>query len=430
MVKIYLVQLQSINIDKLTQAISVVIVNLFRLSLLMILLSCSGSTGVNDGILCFNFAPCGEPEIENFISISIDSLYDASKGYGWLNTHGRRMKGVWSNDSGARWESRGDLNIISRLGPDDLSRSFASGHGMFAVDLQPGKYEIWVLSGDWGLREYIPYESYDIVAEGVNVGDFQSNMEAFYNSYERAESEDDLTVNDVWRYHVGPRFQWIKSIVEVRDGQLNIQINGKELEAKISDFIGDYAISEFREGPPRRFSGALNAMIIGKADNSRCLDLYLRKAEDWRKNYFIKKWPLQNSLLKQRMEYKTEDIQRGYTVFLPNIVRPAMPYEKRPHESKTLKFRVTRGEYVPITFCICPLKDIGYTKALIEFPYFQSEEKDVAWQAKGVVASGVVKYVGMPNAPPSSSWQPQPRIIVPTDSWNIKAGITKQFCLQ
>ena len=242
---------------------------IFSFVFLMVLNAGSAFSEATDGIWRFNFAPLGAPGAKDFIKITGDSVYDPKKGYGWLNTKGESEKGAWPSDDGALWESRENLNLVARIGPDDLARSYACGPAVFAIDLKPGKYEVWVLSGDWGLREHIPFEPYQIFVEGLKVLDFKPRADEFYPAYEAPDLEDDLTQDGVWRRHVEPRFRWIKTLIDLKDGQLNIHVDGPQGDKKILDFMGDYAIAEIREGPPQRFAGALNALVVLAADKNR-----------------------------------------------------------------------------------------------------------------------------------------------------------------
>ena len=87
------------------------------------------------------------------------------RGYGWLDATGPLETGRWPRDEGDTWESRDNLNVIKRRGPDDLAQGFATGPATFALDLEPGTYEVWVLSGDAGHLEYTPRDTYRIIVE-------------------------------------------------------------------------------------------------------------------------------------------------------------------------------------------------------------------------------------------------------------------------
>jgi hypothetical protein len=400
---------------------------IFLFVFLMVLNAGSAFSEATNGIWCFNFAPLGAPGAKNFIQITGDSVYDPKKGYGWLNIKGETEKGAWPSDDGALWESRENLNLVARIGPDDLARSYACGPAVFAIDLKPGKYEIWVLSGDWGLREHIPFEPYQIFVEGLKVLDFKPRADEFYPAYEAPDLKDDLTQDGVWRRHVEPRFRWIKTLIDLKDGQLNIHVDGPQRDMKILDFMGDYAIAEIREGPPKRFAGALNALVVLAADKNRSGHKTIEEIDAWRKENFSKKWPLTTSAKSRSVKFSADDDQRGYTVFFPNPIEPAGPYDRLPHEEKIIRLRATPGEYVPITFGICPLRNLGNTKAIFDSLYLRSEGKGIVWQTGDQLASGVIKYVARPSGQVKNSWHPAPTLIVPTDTWDIKAGVTKQF---
>ena len=85
-----------------------------------------------DGIWRFNFAPDSAPGAEPFITISADSDYTGWRGYGWLDADGPLATGKWPGDEQVTWEARGNLNVVTRRGPDDLARSYATGPATFA----------------------------------------------------------------------------------------------------------------------------------------------------------------------------------------------------------------------------------------------------------------------------------------------------------
>ena len=65
--------------------------------------------------------------------------YSSWRGYGWLDADGPLESGKWPGDKQDTWESRSKLNVVTRRGPDDLARSYATGPATLALDLEPGK---------------------------------------------------------------------------------------------------------------------------------------------------------------------------------------------------------------------------------------------------------------------------------------------------
>ena len=384
----------------------------------------------NDGIWRFNFAPEAAPNVKSFVKVSGKSIYNEKTGYGWLDAKGLLETGQWHGDKIKTWEAYDNLNMVCRKGPDDLARSYAAGPATFALNLKPGKYEIWVLTGDSGLLEYIPHKPYKINFEGVTVYDFKMTTDEFFKQFETPVLEDDLTQLGVWRQYIEPRFKWSKVIIDVQDGQLNVNLVSDRQDMSILNFTGDYAITETRRGPKIRFAGALNAMVVMSLEQDSFIGLQnIEKIDAWRRQNFMKKWRLKHINAKEHVKFTAADHKRGYTVFLPNTLEPAYPEDRKGNDEKTIKLRATPGEYVPITFAICPLKDLGETSVDFSTLRRVSDTSNISLRTSGHLVTGVIKYVARPTDRGSKSWRPTPAMVVPTDTWNILNGVTKQFWL-
>ena len=124
---------------------------------------------VRDDVWRINFAPVTAPAVPGFVNVDAGQDYNRWRGYGWLDAIGSLETGRWPRDEDDSWESRDNLNVIKRRGPDDLAQGFATGPATLAVDIEPGTYEVWVLSGDAGHLEYTPRDDYHILVEGEPV---------------------------------------------------------------------------------------------------------------------------------------------------------------------------------------------------------------------------------------------------------------------
>jgi Glycoside hydrolase 123, catalytic domain len=383
-----------------------------------------------DDIWRFNFAPQAAPNVKSFVKISGKSLYSKKPGYGWINTKGLIKTGRWHSEAEETWEACQNLNVVCRRGPDDLARSYAAGPATFALDLKPGKYEVWVLSGDWGYLEYIPYEPYKIMIENAAAYDFKMTEVEFYKRFETPDLEDDLTELGVWQRYVKPRFKWSRAVVDVMDGQLNVNVIGGRRNMSILDFVGDYANTETRKGPNPRFTGALNAMIVmlAKQDSINGFQI-IDKIDKLRRHNFNKRWPLEKSKPEKNVRFTKADQERGYTIFFTSTLEPVVPNERRMHAKETIQLQVTPGEYVPITFGICPLKDLGETRISFDRLQRLSGDYKLIVNTFGQLKTGVVRYVAGLTDKERKTWRPTPFMIVPTDTWSIHNGVTKQFWL-
>ena len=377
----------------------------------------------------FNFAPIEATDFDSFVKISANSKYSPGLGFGWIDGAGNLASGRWPGDSFDTWETRDNLNVICRRSPDDLARSFAAGPASFAVDLDPGRYEVWVLTGDAGLLEYIPFEPYKIEIEGAIAYDYKIDADEFYRKFETPLLEDELSQSDAWRHYIAPRFNWVKSVVDLRDGQLTIRLDGRRRDRSILKFLGDYARTEIRGGPDIRFAGALNAVVIIRTGKGISGSKIIEEIDGERRADFNQKWPLKNVVPQALPELPAADIERGYTVFLPNPLQPAKPGDRKPSDNKSIKLRATPGEYVSITFGICPLKDLDETRVDFHTLHSASGDSSPPINIDDQLMTGVVRYVARTTGRGKRTWRPKPTMIVPTDSWNIEKDITKQFWL-
>jgi hypothetical protein len=381
------------------------------------------------GARFFNFAPEDAPDVKPFVKITGNSVYGSRRGYGWLDAEGDLEKGKWAAGESNAWESRRNLNVVCRIAPDDLARSYYSGPATFAVDLNPGRYEIWLLTGDAGLLEYVPYEPFRIVIEGKSVYEFKLTPEEFYRNFETPQLEDDLTEIGVWKKYVESRFRWVRTVIEVGDGQLDVTVKGDRRDTTVLNFLGDYAITEMRDGPKNRFGGSLCAMIIMSAGNTYPRRKVIDEIDAWRQENFRTKWPLASTRAKKTVNFAEDDYKRGYTMFFPNPLRPANEEDRFSNEERKLKVRATTGEYVPLTFGICPLMDLGDTKVKFSLGKESANGSYVNINVDPDTAYGVVKYVARATGRGEKTWKPTPEMIVPTDTWRMINGVTKQFWL-
>ena len=383
-----------------------------------------------DDVRRFNFAPDSAPRVESFKTVSAASDYNSWRGYGWLDAGGPLERGKWPGDKQDTWESRNNLNVVTRHGPDDLARAYATGPATFALDLEPGKYEVWVLSGDAGHLEYIPREPYSITVEGKTAYRFDISTDQFIRQFETPPFEDELSHADLWRLNVEPRFKWNRVVVDVDDGQLTVNVISERRDSTALELMGEYAHTETRSGPPLRFTGALNALIVLPAspDSSTGMQA-ISDIDAWRRQNISQKWPRIETEAGAVDGLTAADHERGYTVSAVNVLSPVMPEDRHPHSQAAIKLRATPGEYVPITFAMTPLQALGETR--VEFNAMQrlSDMTAKPVPTADTLVSGVLRYVASPVDERKSRWQPEPGMIVPTRHWNIREGVSKQFWL-
>jgi hypothetical protein len=383
-----------------------------------------------DGIWRFNFSPAQTPDIESFITISGATDYSRWRGYGWFDAVGPLETGHWPADKGETWESRANLNVITRRGPDDLARSFATGEASFVLDLEPGRYQVWVLSGDSGHLEYTPWQPYRIVVEGVEAYRYAITSQQFHHQFETPLLQDDLTEAGVWQRYIEPRFKWSQVLVDVVDGQLNVVVAGAERDRSKIGLAGDYSYTEDGRGPKKRYTGAINGMVVipfGKHASHGAK--VIAHIDALRRQNFNNHWPIQADKVKVNDELKLADHDRGYTVFLPHTLDTIYPHSVLPHQPGNLSLRTTPGETASLTIAMCPFTDIGDTS--LEFVSLQGPVggDEAVVDIRAQLDVGVVRYAARAVGGEDRTWRPTPAMIVPTNNWNMRKDVCKQFWL-
>jgi hypothetical protein len=382
-----------------------------------------------NGIWRINFAPAGSPKVASFVNVGGDADYHSGKGYGWLNVDGKLQAGHWPGDKGRSWESRRGLNVVARRGPDDLARSFASGSASFGLDLVPGDYEIWVLSGDSGHLEFTPSQSYRILVEGQEAYRYDITSQQYYRELETPLLDDDLSQSGVWQRYIEPRFKWASTRVTVSDGQLNIEVEAPERETDSVELAGDYPYTEISRGPKQRFAGAINALLVIARDQDADRGAQVvADVDSWRRQNFEQKWPLQSVRGNASAAIAAGDRERGYNVYVPGVQEQVFPDSPLPHQQATLSLRATAGEFVPLTLAIRPLVDLGETRVELSGMYQLATGDDIA-PITTPIAFDVVRYMARPTPGDDAGWRPTPVMIAPVASWSLVKNVSKQFWL-
>ena len=131
-----------------------------------------------------------------------------------LRCRSRRRWGTFHDETLA-WEAARNLNLIQRGGPDELAASYANGSASFALDLEPGTYDVWLLSGDNGLLEYVPHEPFEVEVEGVRAAFAPPSAQQWIWRFETPGADDAIDVEAAYERYVAPRFRWRRLTVPV-----------------------------------------------------------------------------------------------------------------------------------------------------------------------------------------------------------------------
>jgi hypothetical protein len=377
----------------------------------------------------FNFSPDAAPGFKGFTQVSAAADYSPQRGFGWRDAGGGFQQGRWKAAASSSWEARQRLNLICRTAPDDLARSFFAGPAAFVVDLEPGRYEVWLLTGDAGFKEYSPHAPFQVAVNGTEACRFSIPMDEFYLRFENPDLDDDLDAESVWHRHVAPRFTWSKAAVDVRGAPLVVDVHGGSRDTGYQELVGDYAITELRGGPPRRFAGAVSALVVvreGSADGTALI----REIDAQRFENFSSRWPLEEIACRTRAAFTARDRRRGFTLFFPALTDPVNPDSRATHTDKPIRVRAALGEYAAFTFALGPIRDLGRT--VVEIPELLDsvEGGKAVMEIRGSLAAGVVRYAARAVDPEKGgAWRPAPAMIVPAEGCDIREGVARQFWL-
>ena len=172
---------------------------------------------------------------------------------------------------------------------------------------------------------------------------------------------------------------------------------------------GDYAHTEDGRGPQRRYTGAINALVVvslGEEVNRGAG--VIARIDAWRQQNFSAKWPLLAGEASAQTTLAPADNERGYTVYVPNALESVFPDSPLPHQPDTISLRATPGEIASLTVAIRPLMDLGETR--IEFASLYGP----AGGDEGIVETGSQLNVGLVRYVARRVAGPGPRVAADT----------------
>ena len=382
--------------------------------------------GPGEKLFLFNFAPESSRTLDGFVKVSASTVYDKTRGFGWLDLKGKVAAGSF-DDPALPWEGCDNLNVITRPAPDDVGRTFVAGTATFVVDLPDGKYELWLLVGDEGFRDYVPHEPFSILAGKDTV--FKRNYKPAdcYAAYETVPPDDTISEYDAYARYVRPRFEWKKAEVNVRDGRLALRLNCPE---RVADSMKFSAVpNDLTLGPAHRFTGSLCALMLSsETPNDTVGFSRIEMLEAYRAESFARRFPrLYHPPIPAEPTLAKTDTRRGYTLFFPYLSENVAPNTFRPHEEKSLSLRATPGESLPITFAVYAtddLKQISVSPGYLRTKSDSINPKSFDVTQVRYVASVVEK---LPDA--GFRWQPAAGQLVPLTEAPLPKGSTRQFWL-
>ncbi|MBN2566110.1 MAG: hypothetical protein JXB46_10410, partial [Candidatus Eisenbacteria bacterium] len=381
-------------------------------ALLTVLLLCAmGRADVRK----FDMGPKGSPVWPGFTRVGRDTVYSKETGLGLRSADG--VADVARRD-GAKLKPD-DLCGDMILGATEIKTAYpkrekllqTGGELEFCLDLTNGTYGVYCLLGDSGgtYDSGLPFADFYVKAEGeqnllVKVGEkvaFGRSGAGERFLYARANDVFSPS-DDLWEKYVNRAFEPREFTVDVADGQLNLVVGNRPLNALIV-----YPIPEKRKAE----------RLIADLTEAR------RKA--W--PYTEHRWTYD----REAPRPTAEDDARGYMVFTPSTLEPT-PYYHVPKASEmrdSVGCFATKGEFEPVTFAILPTRSLG--KCRVRVSDLKSERGETF--AKENVDVRIVRHLERPFTRYVSTvedgYYVEPLLLMNWPDVRIEKGVVRQFWL-
>ncbi|HUW56453.1 MAG TPA: hypothetical protein VMZ92_07440 [Planctomycetota bacterium] len=339
------------------------------------------------GLRKFDFGPTTSPNFPGFTAVHPETVYDAQRGYGWVD--GRP----------------GDARNYEQ--PDSLLCDFIrlDGH-RFAVDVPNGEYTVHVNLDGPGMWDYMSFQSRAIEAEGREVFRQTLSSEAFLRDwYFRYENEEDLPGKDIWKVYVGERFVPKTFKVTVADGRLDLR------------FTGD------------TWGLTLGYIVIYPAAEETAGKQWMDQMNDRRKQSFCTNYAEVVPTGDPKPAGVAGAAPGGFILFSRPIDRE-VTFNSAPTAGDTrtpkIDWAACPGEYESFSFSVYPLKDCGDLTLKIGDLTGPGGARIPASAFQRRVIRYKFKRIG---SRVFSSYTYKPHILVPFDTWPIAKDVTRRFWL-
>ncbi|HCE46053.1 MAG TPA: hypothetical protein DET40_21120 [Lentisphaeria bacterium] len=289
-------------------------------------LECDDSDNARfDGLNAFSFGPPKAPLLRGMTRIAPGTTYSKGRGYGFLNAQ------IW--------------RACDVLQPDIVYRSFVCVEkGGFALDLPNGKYHVFINNdcpgGYWG--ELPVYRERRIIIEDQPVYEEQMDKDKAMAKYFRFADKEEFYTENTFDKYLGEIFKEKEFDVDVADGQLNIEFEGRD------------------------WTNCLSCIVVYPAEKMDAGKKYLANLKERRRldfdNYF------RRLLHDDKTEFELSDTQKmqGYVIFSRSYMEDVYPDSKPMKEelTKNLSAYACQGEIEPVTFALRSFKDLGKVKVV------------------------------------------------------------------
>lgn len=253
----------------------------------LVLLAASSAPGA---VWKFDFGRKDKPLVmAGFTPVTVGDDYQKDRGWGWVGVTGE-VKAGWL-------EERPPLaGCLREHEADDLSASFISGGGVFALDVPDGKYVVWLMVGDWGAYEFYPRGKYTVLVNDQVIGELDHSTGAkFMPDYFIHRDTSWKSTDDVWEKYVETRFRKYRAVAEVKGGQLKVQVRA--------------------DAGPTKYVGPLNALVVFPEADKAEGEAELKNIQAARRSQFEKKYAVIDLSRHYIGDATKEESDRGFAAW-------------------------------------------------------------------------------------------------------------------
>ncbi len=336
-----------------------------------------------EGFHPFDFGPEETPVFTGFQAVSPKTVYEESRGFGWVGAE--------------------DVQASRQGWPDALAGDSVHGNTYgrwefpFALQVPNGLYTVWLIARNID-QSGMPTRNWRVLAEGKPIIEEVMTPERFYSKevlYRWLDTDYHFGI-DAWATYVEPRLAPRMAEVTVSDGRLDLVFDTCAVSALIV-----YPTARQAEVAP----------ILAQLEKDR-------KKEFYDKHYYEQLPEPERPVAEALRGHEDEPA----VVFTPHYLRPlhvkSVPLEGEIE--KPIRLRVAPGETEPATIAILAQEDLKNVEVKL---YLSGGNPD----AKESVDISLVKVA--PRRAAAGVFAPQNVALVPAKRVDIEKGMTRQYWL-
>ena len=335
----------------------------------------------NGNIYRFDFGTEKSPVFADFVGIHEKTVYNRDKGYGWsILSKGQKRE------------------HFDRQRYDDLCRDLVLAQSStFNLDLADGQYLVNIWIGD--LNNLLDYLRFGITAEGRGVYRAEHiNFETYCDFYFRNSNHYYSKNDDPWDLYIAPRFVRRKFIVDVTDGQLNIQFKNCRI----------------------------NGIVVCPVSRQKQTEKEILLIEAQRRQQFESNWKEVKEPTSDDLEITPAIRKKGYAVFSRGWMEDVYPQTSWQNEDivSELSVMCAQNEYEPTSFCVTALEDLQDVRIMVEHLF---DKDQVKFDTRNIDVR--LQRYRLAREKSSMTYSAQPAQIAQFRDVDIEQGVTRKFWL-